>query len=87
MQWNLHWGDEKGVRELITALKVEIRTVSMPLREENRDKEEEREKERSACQTLSPPCSIAGVLNTAKCFKSRYGTARSAQRNDLYFLA
>jgi len=44
-QVHFHRCDEKGVRELITALKVQIVTVSMPLREENRDGEEERERE------------------------------------------
>lgn len=62
---------------------MQIATVSMPLRDENR--EEEREEERSVCRKLSLPCSIMGVLNTAKHFKVRFGTGRRAQWNDLSF--
>lgn len=55
----------------------------MPLREENGDREEERDKERLVCRKLSLPCSIMGVLNTAKHFKTRFSTQRGAERNDL----
>lgn len=81
---NLHQIDEKGVRELIVALKVQIATVSMPLRGENRQRRE-RERETSVGGKLSVPCSIMGALNIAKYFKVRFGTERGAQRNKLYF--
>lgn len=62
----------------------------MPMRVRERGKtgrEEERgkKKERSVCRKLSLPCSIMGVLNTAKHFKVRFSTGRGAQWNDLYF--
>lgn len=86
-QNNLHQWDEKSFGELITVLKVQIATVSMPLREENREEGEEREKERSVCRKLSLPCSIMGVLNTAKHFRMWFGTGKGAQQNRLYFIS
>lgn len=62
---------------------MQIAPVSMPVREENREGEEERG--RSVCWKLSLPCSIMGVLNTAKHFKTHFSTGRSAKQNDLYF--
>lgn len=45
-QNNLHLRDEKGVRELITALKVQIATLSMPLKGENRDRKKKKDKKK-----------------------------------------
>lgn len=47
-------------------------------------KREER-RERSVCLTLSLPCSMTALLNTAKRFKLRCLTTKGALRNDLYF--